>query len=443
MAIWTVWHGDYGLHGLAKAVTAAISIATAAILLPQLPKLMALRSQKELEVLNNSLRLKIKEQEAAAEGFRDTEQQLRTFLQLAPEGILIVKSSGRILYSNDMLNTMFGHEPDELEGHSVAELIPERSRELVSPFHNDLYDDKLARSENGGAEFVAMRQDGSEFPIEIRISPILKGGIGNNGTVLATLRNITERKKKEEDTRKNLEQLAHVSRLNTVGQMAAGLAHELNQPLTAITSNLYTAMSIQRNKSNPDSELIEMMEENYDSALRAGQIIKSLRQLVRKKEGEKEVTNVNSLVQTSSNFIGAEAKARDVDISLNLEKSLPHTLADAVQLQQVIINIGRNAIEAFVGKKQNDRVLRIGTSLGENDMILVTVSDNGPGMDEEVQANLFQPYFTSKETGMGLGLSICRSIVESHGGELWLESGHTQGSLFQFTLPILTTKNQD
>lgn len=441
-AIWTVWHGDYGIHGLFKGVTAIISVATVALLLPQLPKLMALKSPDELVLLNNSLQLQIDKQEAAAEDLSNTEQQLRTFLQLAPEGILIVKSSGRIMYSNDMLNTMFGRKPSELDNHSIAELIPERSRELVSPFHNDLYDDEQAKSENGGAEFTAIKRDGTEFPVEIRISPILRGGIGNNGTVLATLRDITERKKNEEDTRKNLEQLAHVSRLNTVGQMAAGLAHELNQPLTAITSNLYTAMSMQRAKPNPDTELIEMMEENYDSALRAGQIIKSLRQLVRKKEGEKEDTNINELVRTSSNFITAEAKAADVDISLSLDESLPQILADPVQLQQVMVNLGRNAIEALANSEQNDRLITINTSSNEKGAILVTVFDNGPGMSEEIKANLFQPYFTSKEAGMGLGLSICRTIVESHGGELWLDNRQTEGSLFQFTIPILTTKNE-
>lgn len=441
-AVWTVWQGDYGIHGLFKGVTAIISIATVALLLPQLPKLMALQSPKELEALNNSLQLKIEKQEATTEDLSNTEQQLRTFLQLAPEGILIVKSSGRILYSNDRLNAMFGRKPDELDNCSVADLIPERSRSLVSPFHNDLYDDELARSASGSAEFIGMRQDGTEFPIEIRITPVLQGGVGNNGTVLATLRDITERKKSEEDTRKTFEQLAHVSRLNTVGQMAAGLAHELNQPLTAITSNLYTAMSMQRAKPSPDNDLIEMMEENYDSALRAGQIIKSLRQLVRKKEGKKEQTNVNDIIRTSSHFVGAEAKAAGVDIKLNLDESLPHTLADTVQLQQVMVNLSHNAIEALENKVQSDSVLTITTSNNEKDTILVEVFNNGPSMNEKIRANLFQPYFTSKETGMGLGLSICRTIVESHGGELWLDSQQTEGSLFKFTIPILTTKNE-
>lgn len=438
-AIWTVWHGDYGVHGLAKGVTAIVSVVTAAMLLPQLPKLMALQSPKELETLNNNLRLKIDEQESATKDLSNTEKQLRAFLQQAPEGMLIVEHSGTIRYSNDMMNTMLGRKPGELDNLSILELIPERSRELISPYHNDLYDEEQARSENGGAEFTGMRKDGSEFPIEIRTNQIIKGGVNDNGTVLVILRDITERKKNEENTRKTFEQLAHVSRLNTVGQMAAGLAHELNQPLTSITSNLYTAMSMLRSKPNRDSELIEMMEENYDSALRAGQIIKSLRKLVRKKEGEKEETCINEIILTSSDFIGSEAKAAGVDIKLNLDDSLPCTLGDTVQLQQVIVNLGRNAIEALSNNEQNNRILSINTSKNDKGMILVAVFNNGPGMNRQIRANIFQPYFTSKETGMGLGLSICRTIVESHGGELWLTSQEAEGSLFKFTIPIVIT----
>ncbi|RBP51114.1 two-component system sensor histidine kinase NtrB [Arenicella xantha] len=442
VAVWTVWHGDYGVQGLSKSIAAIIAIATAVAVGARMPVMMSGKRVRELETLNQKLQFQIEAQEVATDNLINAEQQMRQFLQQAPDGLLIVEPSGRIEYTNDMLNAMFGRPPGDLNNQSILEILPERSRGLISPFHNDLYSTELAHSEQGGAEFIGMRKDGTEFPVEIRLRPIYSRERGSRLTVLATLRDLTDRKETEESTRKNLEELAHVSRLNTVGQMAAGLAHELNQPLTAITSNLHTAMSIQRSKKKPDPILMEMMEENYNSALRAGQIIKSLRRLVRKKEGEKYPTNINDLITLSQNFIGAEAKAAGVEIVSLLDELLPRTLTDAVQLQQVMVNLMRNAIEELSHSGKDNPVISIGTSIDSHGLICVSVADNGPGMTEAVRESLFQPYITSKDGGMGLGLPICRTIVESHGGELWLDSNYVEGSRFLFTIAITTTPEE-
>jgi len=226
--------------------------------------------------------------------------------------------------------------------------------------------------------------------------------------------------------------------------MAAGLAHELNQPLTAIGNNLHTAMSMEKQKNNPDPELLEMMQENYESSQRAGQIIHSLRQMVSKEGGTKEAHDINQLVLTTANLISPEALAASVDIKLYLTDDLPSIMLEAVQIQQVIVNLGRNAIEAFIDQRQSDgrsatkcdANIMIRTELLDDKNIHVSVSDNGSGLRPDIEAELFHPYVTSKASGMGLGLSICRSIIESHGGRLWHDSAYNVGTKFCFTIPI-------
>jgi C4-dicarboxylate-specific signal transduction histidine kinase len=219
--------------------------------------------------------------------------------------------------------------------------------------------------------------------------------------------------------------------------MAASLAHELNQPLTAISNNLFTAISMHKRHANPDPLLLEMAEENYQSAQRAGEIIKSLRRLVRKSDGSQCQTDINDLVKNTTELINPEARIAGIELDLTLTPSLPEANIDPVQIQQVLVNLGRNAIEALSTTEQNQRVIRISTERYAETMILVKVYDNGPGLAEKIKADLFSPNVTSKETGVGLGLSICLSIVEAQGGQLWHDEGQDQGATFCFTLPGL------
>jgi len=443
VSIWTVWNGDYGLQGLSKAVTAIVSVATAAILVPLLPKIVALKTPDQLHLMNRQLQATIDTQHATQKRLERTDERLRTFLRQAPDGILILNKSGEIEYSNQIANTMFGYPSGHLDGTPISELVPERLRHEIHEIQSGLFDQRTERSKFVAVEFNGMRKGGSEFAIEARISPA-NFEDDNGGTVLASFRDISDRKNNEEKSRQEFMELAHVSRLSTVGEMAAGLAHELNQPLTAISNNLHTAMLIQRKKAKPDSQLIEIMQENYESAQRAGQIIRSLRQLVNKDDGTKKTTSINDLVETTIKLINPEARASSVQIQLDLDHSLPTTLMDTTQVQQVMVNLGRNAIEALSERfqseadEQPDCIVKIKTTLDDPKTILVQVIDNGPGLTEEVKANLFQPYITSKESGMGLGLSICRTIVESQGGRLWHEDTGIQGTAFYFTIPVLT-----
>jgi len=439
--IWNVWHDNYTLLGFSKAITALISVIAAMMLIPRLPKLTFFKTSTELRELNIELQKEIEIQKVSSERLKRAEQQFETFIRYAPDGIIIAHPGGRVEYSNDMVNSMFGYEASELTGMWLTDLVPERLRHVISPVHNKLFDDVKAGSNSAGAEFSGRRKDKSEFPAEIRLSPIISG---EQDGIVVTVRDISERKAREEDTHKEFMELAHVSRLSTVGQMAAGLAHELNQPLTAIGNNLHTAMSMEKQKNNPDPELLEMMQENYESSQRAGQIIHSLRQMVSKEGGTKEAHDINQLVLTTANLISPEALAASVDIKLYLTDDLPSIMLEAVQIQQVIVNLGRNAIEAFIDQRQSDgrsatkcdANIMIRTELLDDKNIHVSVSDNGSGLRPDIEAELFHPYVTSKASGMGLGLSICRSIIESHGGRLWHDSAYKVGTKFCFTIPI-------
>lgn len=436
IAIWTTWHGNYGLQGISKAVTATISIITAAILVPAIPKLVELKSSDDLQALNNELRKQIEDQRNATEKLARTEDKLRIYLREAPDGIILVRATGIIEYSNEMANSMFGYPSDGLTGEYVTALMPNHSRDNIFPGKHDVFDEEFARSKYGVAEFIGIRKDtASEFPVEVSIKPI-HSEADYGELVLATLRNISDRRKREEQERRELADLAHESRLSTVGSMASGLAHELNQPLTAISNNLHTAMSILSSKANPDQTLLQMIRENYESTQRAGQIIKSLRSLVSKGSGEKQSNSINELAQTISRLVAPEAKSANVMISLELDEDLPDTVFDAIQIQQVAINLYRNAIESLASSDVKQRQVTIATSRKGEDSILFSVKDNGPGLSAEARSNLFLPYFTSKKSGMGLGLSICQSIIESHGGLLWLDKTNTNGALFHFTIPM-------
>ncbi len=434
VSIWTVWNGDYGLHGLSKGFTVVALVATAILLILKLPRLISLKTLDELRKLNCELKSEVSSQETFSQELRLTESKLKTLLKQTPDGMIIVQASGLIEYSNDMINQMFGYPAGSLTGQHVNKLLSEGSHNKLGPEHNRLFKTDSSLWHTPRAEIKCTHKDGTELLVEIRVKPIKWTETGE--VILATLRDISARKAREENERKELLEVAHVSRLTTVDQMAAGIAHELNQPLTAISNNLHTAISIQREKEKPDTELLKLMQENYGSVQRAGQIIRSLRQLVRIKRNVRKKISVNDLVQSTAKLIQPEARAADVSIELDLDHGVPVTQLDIIHTQQVIVNLGRNAIEALEQTGSEERILKIQSRTEENNQLWVRVSDNGPGISDQIKGELFQPYVTDKEDGMGLGLSICKTIIETQGGELWHDDTFAGGAAFCFTLPI-------
>lgn len=431
IGLWAVWNGDYVLQSISKGVAGLVSMLIVIALIYTLFKLFRLKRNSNLDILKEKISL----QEMLIDKLTRTEQQLRCLLNQSPDGMLLNNRHGAIEYSNQRAQQILGYTGDELKELYVTDLLPENLRHKLSPEHNDLYDEQKAISEVVGIEINVMSKGDIDVPVEINIKPI---EISSDEQVfLTTVRDITGRKERESDKRRELMQIEHISRLSTVGQMATGLAHELNQPLTAISANLHTAMSIYKNQSKPNPEILNIMQENYASAKRAGDIIKSVRQFISKDSGDLKNTDLNKLVSETLDLILTEAQSFNVVLSSELGEGLSKVLVDPVQIQQVIVNLGRNAIEALSNQKDIKPKLVMSTQMYSTNMVIVKVKDNGIGLTDKEKSLLFKPYKTTKEKGMGLGLTICRSIVEGVGGRLWYEDDQNPGTEFCFTLPVM------
>ena len=247
---------------------------------------------------------------------------------------------------------------------------------------------------------------------------------------------ITDRKRAEEDTQRYQRDMAHVMRLSTMGEMATGMAHELNQPLTALVSYCGTAASLMNSLPSPPQQLGEMLERATEQAHRAGDIIRHLREFVSKGEKDKESVDLDQIIRDVITFLKWEVQESGVKIKLRLDGQAHKVTVDKIQIEQVLINLVRNSLEAFEHAEMAEGRVVIQTGLLPNAMIEVRVTDNGPGIDATMADKIFDQFQTSKETGMGIGLSLCRTLIEVHGGKLWVDKNHQNGALFGFKLPV-------
>ena len=291
---------------------------------------------------------------------------------------------------------------------------------------------------------VFWRKDGTCFPVEYISTPIIEGGRILGAVV--SFRDITKRKMAEAALEQSRQReraleadLHHVSRLSAMGELASGIAHELNQPLTAISSYARAARRFLAGGA-PEAQVraIEYMDKAAAQALRAGEIIRRLRAFILKGEGFQTFEDVGEVVCEAVSLAASATRAPNITVSTRVEAEMSPVLMDKIRVQQVIVNLVRNAVEAL-GDSPNGRV-EISASTVRDELAEVTVRDNGPGLAEAVRDQLFEPFVTSKSTGMGVGLSICRSIVEEHGGRLTAEENGSSGMAFRFTLPLSSTK---
>ncbi|MHA1598794.1 MAG: ATP-binding protein, partial [Alphaproteobacteria bacterium] len=255
-------------------------------------------------------------------------------------------------------------------------------------------------------------------------------------------RQISVRRLAEEDAHMRRAELAHVHRLNTMGEMASGFAHEINQPLSAITN--YARGCIRRiNKGTGDNtEILGALEQVAAQATRAGEVIKRIRTFVRKEEPESEITDINRVIRESLEYIESDADRQGVSLETKLQPGLPGVEIDVVQVEQVVLNLVRNAIEAMAETPAAARRLMVGSELTDRGEIRVTFTDTGPGLPVNTADSMFDPFVTSKQNGLGLGLSISRSIVEFHGGRLRASNSSDAGAVFSFTLPAVAADDE-
>jgi len=363
---------------------------------------------------------------------------LQSILDTVPEAMIVIDGRGVMRSFSAAAVRLFGWTPEEAIGRNVSALMPEPYRQE----HDGYIARYLATGERRiigvGRIVVGERKDGSTFPMELAVG---EATAGREQFFTGFVRDLTERRDQERRMQELQSELVHVSRLTAMGEMASSLAHELNQPLSAI-SNYMKGSAALIDGGNPDIvRLRQALEKASDQALRAGDIIKRLREFVAKGETEHTLENPARLMEEASALALVGAKEQGVRVDLLFDRQVGPVIVDKIQIQQVALNLIRNAIDAMETTERPE--LEIAVRAGEDGMALVTVSDTGPGVAPEIVARLFEPFLTTKPQGMGVGLSICRTIIEAHGGRIWVETNAQGGATFAFTLPLADPEATD
>ncbi|HWA19916.1 MAG TPA: PAS domain S-box protein [Devosia sp.] len=361
------------------------------------------------------------------------EAHLQSVLDTVPDATIVIEDDGTMTSFNLAAVRQFGYEPAEVIGRNVNMLMPTPYREQHDGYIHRYLTTGEKRIIGIDRVVVGRRKDGSTFPMKLAV-----GETRTDGKIYFTgfIRDLTER----EETAARLEEvqgeLARLARLNELGEMASTLAHELNQPLSAIAN--YVQGCVKLLDQVEEEHAVRMrgaLAETARQALRAGDIIRHLREFVTRGDTEKTPEDIKKLVEESGALALVGSRERGIRTEFEFAPNAGYVMVDRVQIQQVLTNLMRNAMEAM--RESPTRELAVRTRLDGAGMVAVEVSDTGPGISEDIAANLFQPFVTSKPGGMGIGLSISRRIIRAHGGDLTVARNGAGGATFTFTLPTL------
>jgi PAS domain S-box-containing protein len=392
----------------------------------------------ELAAANEELRKEIADRKHAEEDRRSSEEKHRVIFEAANDAVISMDESGAILLANPATKRIFGYDPVEIVGKPMTMLMPQMMRKL----HENGFKRYLATGKRHlnwqGVEVTAQRKDGQEFPVEVSFGELTSDG---HKVFTGFIRDISERKQAEDQLRaseRNLQmtqaELARVSRLTTMGELAASIAHEVNQPLTAVINNASACLRLLANRSLEPEVLRRALEGVVADGTRASAVLARIRAFIKKEPAEKSELDINEVIQEVLALAGRELYENRVLPDRQLNTDLPTVLADRVQLQQVLLNLIMNGVEAMAAVTDRPRLLGVQSRTDESGDVLIAVSDSGTGVGSELD-RVFNPFFTTKENGMGMGLSISRSLVEGHGGRLWAAPNSPHGAVFSFTLP--------
>jgi PAS domain S-box-containing protein len=392
----------------------------------------------ELAAANEELRKEIANRKHAEEDLRSSEEKHRVIVETANDAVVSMDERGAILLANPATKRIFGYDPAEIVGKPLTMLMPEMMRKL----HENGFKRYLATGTRHlnwqGVELTAQRKDGQEFAVEVSFGELTSDG---HKVFTGFIRDISERKQAADQLRaseRNLQltqaELARVSRLTTMGELAASIAHEVNQPLTGVINNGSACLRLLANRNLDPEVLRRALEGIVADGTRASAVLARIRAFIKKETAAKNPLNINEVIQEVLVLAGRELYENQILLDHQPTTDLPFVLADRVQLQQVLLNLIMNSVEALMAVTNRPRLLHVRSRIDESGDILVAVSDSGTGFDLGIDL-VFTPFFTTKAKGMGMGLSISRSLVESHGGRLWATPNSPHGAVFSFTLP--------
>ncbi|PWR25127.1 PAS domain-containing sensor histidine kinase [Zavarzinia aquatilis] len=364
-----------------------------------------------------------------------TQQHLQSILDTVPDAMIVIDRNGIMRSFSTAAERLFGWSASEVIGRNVSTLMPQPYRDAHNSYLERYARTKERRIIGIGRIIVGLRKNGTTFPMELHVGET--GGAVPFFT--GFVRDLTERQQVEARLQDLQSELVHVSRLMAVGEMASMLAHELNQPLSAV-ANLLTGSRrlLERGRAEDEPKIRDALQKAAQQALRAGDIIHRMRSFVSRGDGERSIENLSKVVEEAAALGLVGAKERHVEVGFDLDVEANAIFVDKVQIQQVLLNLIRNAMEAMQDTPR--RKLSIATARRDDEFVVVSVADTGSGLAEEIREKLFQPFMTTKPQGMGVGLSISRSIVDAHGGRIWAEANAGGGTVFRFTLPPVPTE---
>ncbi|NQZ54269.1 MAG: PAS domain-containing protein [Piscirickettsiaceae bacterium] len=391
-----------------------------------------------LNVILQEVTLKVQEESKrliVEKALHQSEQQLKLVINAIPELIAYVDQDLRFQFNNKAYEKWFGRTREEIIGKKVWEVIGEKSYKII-----EHYVKRVLSGETVTFEEKLAFEEKLNYPQkrEVFIRSTYIPNFSETGDVIGYVlltSDITQSKRDEELEKKHMLELAHTSRIITIGEMSSQLAHELSQPLTSIEAYSRACITLIQKDQTTEGEILNALENVSSQAIRAQEIMHELRNFVKKEDSRKCIC-INDLIKSAIKLLQLEFQENDPAIELNLRGDLPEVFADRILIEQILINLIKNAIEAMRTLAVSERRLLIESSKSQNGEVSVSVHDSGPGLSEYEINKIFEPFYTTKPEGMGMGLAITRSIIHSHGGDLIVNQNSHGGTTFKFTLPV-------
>lgn len=372
-------------------------------------------------------------------------QFVRAVLETATDAVIVIDHRGVVEIANSAAERLFGYQAAELIGRNVGMLMPPAEQAAHDAYITRYLQSAVPHVIGIGREVEALRRDGSLFPVHLSVGrieetdpPRFVGFMRDLTTHKEALRVLQEdrdrARAREADSHLSHSKLLAVTRLATMGEMASGIAHAINQPLTAISNYARACARFAAQQPPALDDLQECMNQIANETQRAADIIRSLRDMVRTRPEDRVMRDLGDIVRQTSQLILADAHAHGATVSFELAAAMPLVAVDPLQIQQLLLNLVRNSLEAMQSCEQGMRALRIATSLTQDGDVELRVIDNGPGVDPKVNHEMFEPFVTTKPFGTGLGLAVGRTIAQNHGGQLTLRTGTDGGTCFALSL---------